>query len=223
MSSPETNPQISPTPATSRVTFQSTPNSAFNSTYSSNEGPVSPNLELSKEEVFENNLTQLFKKGFLAVLTSKDAVLKEVRDCILQNDAKRCKEVNPYLHSYWRDLHVKSGCVCVEERVAIPHSIQDAVLESLHLTHPDNWGMITLGQYAFWPYMHREILNKAAQCKLCTEIGKNLKPVIPASKWKPLLNCSEHNEEIQLNFGGPITSAKDQDIQILARIDRFSE
>ena len=157
MSSSASNPQTPPTH--SRVTFQSTPNSGVNTTRSSNEGQTSPNLDLSKEEVFENNLTQLFTKGFLAVLTSKDAVLKEIRDCILQNDPQRCKEVNPHLFSYWRDLHVRSGCVCVDERVAIPHSIQDAVLESLHLT-TGSWGMITLGQCAFWPYMHREILNK---------------------------------------------------------------
>ena len=93
MSSPKSNPQ---TPSThSMVTFQSTPNSTVNTRRSSNEGQNSPNVDLSKEEVFENNLTQLFIKGFLAVLTSKDAVLKEVRDFILQNDPQRCKEVNP--------------------------------------------------------------------------------------------------------------------------------
>ena len=213
------NPQTPPTH--SRVTFQSTPNSG--TTRSSNDGHPSPSVELSKEEVFENNLTQLFTKGFLAVQTSKDAILKEVRDCILQDDPQRCKEVNPYLFSYWRDLHVRSGCICVDERVAIPHAIQDAVLESLHLTHPGSWGMITLGQYAFWPYMHREILNKAATCKPCTDIGKNLKSVIPASKWKPLLPCTEPNEEIQIDFGGPITNEKDQDTYFLACIDRFSK
>ena len=131
--------------------------------------------------------------------------------------------VNPYLFSYWRDLHVRSGCVCVDERLAIPHSIQDAVSESLHLTNPGSWGMITLGQYAFWPYIYREVLNKAAPCKPCTDIGKNLKQFAPASKWKPLLNCSEPNEEIQFVFGGPITNEKDQDIHFLTRIDRFSK
>ena len=91
MSSSASNPQSPPTQ--SLVTFQSSPNSAVNTTRSSNEGQTSPNLDLSKEEVFENNLTQLFTKGFLAVLTSKDAVLKEVRDCILQNDPQMCKEI----------------------------------------------------------------------------------------------------------------------------------
>ena len=151
MNTSNASPQTPPTPATSKVTFQSTPKSAVNSNRSSNEGTMSSNLEFSKEEDFENNLTQLFRKGFLAVLISKDAVLKEVRECILQGDEQRCKEVNPYLHSYCRDLHVCSRCVCVDKRVAIPHSIQDAVLESLHLTHPGSLSMITLGQYAFWP------------------------------------------------------------------------
>ena len=150
-------------------------------------------------------------------------MFKEVRDRTLQNDAQRCREVNPYLFSYWRDLHVQSGCVCVGERVAIPHSNQDAALESLHLTHPGSWGMITLGQYAFWPYMHREILNKAAQCKHCTDFAKNLKPVVSASTWQPVINCSETNEEIQIDFGGPITNEKDQDIHFLACNDRFSK
>ena len=71
--------------------------------------------------------------------------------------------------------------------------------------------------------MNREILNKTAQCKHCTDIGRNLKPVVPASKWKPLLNCSEPNEEIQIDFGGPITNEKDQDIHFLASIDRSSK
>ena len=69
--------------------------------------------------------------------------------------------------------------------------------------------------------MHRVILNKAAQCKPCTDISKNLKPVVPPSKYQPLLNCAEPNEEIQIDFGGPITSEKDQDIHFLACIDTF--
>ena len=83
--------------------------------------------------------------------------------------------------------------------------------------------MITLGQNAFWLYMHREIFNIAAQCKPCTDIGKNLKPVVSESKRQPLLNCSEPNEEIKIDFGGHITNEKGQDILFLACIDRFSK
>ena len=86
-----------------------------------------------------------------------------------------------------------------------------------------SWGMIVLGKYAFWPYMHREILNKAKQCKPCNDIGMNLKSVTSASKWQPLLNCSEPNEEKQIDFGDPTTKEKDQVIYFFACIDHFSK
>ena len=62
------------------------------------------------------------------------------------------------------------------------NSIKEAVLELIHMTHPGSWGMISLSQYAWWPYMHREILAKTSDCVPCTDIGKNLKPIIPKSK-----------------------------------------
>ena len=71
--------------------------------------------------------------------------------------------------------------------------------------------------------MHSEILKRAAQCKQCPQISKNLKRVIPASKWQPLINCSEPIDEIQLDFDGPIAIEKDQDLHFLAYIDRFSK
>ena len=89
------------------------------------------------------------------------------------------------------------------------------------MTHPGSWGTISLSQYAWWPYMHREILAKASDCVPCTDIGKNLKPIIPKSKWHPHKACQEPNEEI--DFGGPITNEKDKDIYFLACIDRYSK
>ena len=149
--------------------------------------------------------------------------MKEIRDCVLQDDEARCKEVSTYIHSFWKDLHVKSGCLCVDQRVAIPNSIKEAVLESIHMTHPGSWGMISLSQYALWPYMHRETLAKTSDCVPCTDIGKNLKPTIPKSNWHPHKACQEPNEEIQIDFGGPIINDKDKDIYFLTCIDRYSK
>ena len=157
--------QINPSASlqTPRVPFrtQSTPNTNTSTSVNNTQTSLAPenrDTEISREEIFENNLNQLFKKSFLAVLTSKDAVLKEIRDCMIQAEKARCKEVSTYIHFFWKDLHVKSGCLCVEERVAIPNSIKDTVLESIHMTHPGSWGMISLSQYACWPYMHRVIV-----------------------------------------------------------------
>ena len=225
--SSQTNPTTPP--HTPRVTFrtQSTPITTTSANPNNNtqasSSPETQDIELSREEVFESNLNQLFTKSFLAVLTSKDAVLKEIKDCVLQDDEARCKEVSSYIHSFWKYFHVRSGCLCVDERVAIPNSIKEAVVELLHMTHPGSWGMISLSQYAWWPYMHREILAKASDCVPCTDIGKNLKPIIPKSKWYPHKACQEPNEEIQIDFGGPITNEKDKDIYFLACIDRYSK
>ena len=191
---------------TPRVIFRthSTPitnTSASNNLTQASSSPENRDIELSREEIFENNLNQLFTKFFLAVLTSKDAVLKEIRDCVNQDHEARCKEVSPYVHSFWKDLHVKSGCLCVDERVAIPNSNKDAVLESILMTHPGSWEMISIYQYAWWPYMHREILDKTSDCVPCNEIGKNLKPIVPKSKWHPHKASQKPNEEIQIDLG----------------------
>ena len=150
-------------------------------------------------------------------------MLKEIQDCVIQDDEARCKEVNPYIHTLWKDLHVKFGYLCVDQRVAIPNSIKEAVLESIHMTHPGSWGMISLSQYAWWPYMHREILAKTSDYVPCTDIGKNLKPIIPKSKWYPHKACQEPNEEIQIDFGGPILNDQNKDIYFLTCIDRYSK
>ena len=224
------SPQNSPTasPQTPRVTFRthSTPIATKSTSHNKTQASSSPenrDIELSREEIFENNLNQLFTKSFLAVLTSKDAVLKEIRDCVIQDDKARCKEISPYVHSFWKDLHVTSGCLCVDQRVPIPNSIKEAVLESIHMTHPGSWGMISLSQYACWPYMHREIFSKTSDCVPCTDLGKNLKPIIPKSKWHPHKACQEPKEEIQIDFGGPIINDQDKDIYFLTCIDCYSK
>ena len=72
------------------------------------------------------------------------------------------------------------------------------------MTHPGSWGMISLSQYAWWPYMHREILSKTSDYVPCTDISRNLKPITPKSKWHPHKLCQEPNEEVQIDFAGPI-------------------
>ena len=108
--------------------------------------------------------------------SQNNPVLKEIRDCVIQDDEARYTEVSLYVHSFWKDLHVKSGCLCVDERVAISNSIKEAVLESIHMTHPGSWGMISLSQYAWWPHMHREYLAKTSDCVPCTEIDADTAP-----------------------------------------------
>ena len=122
-----------------------------------------------------------------------------------------------------KDLHVKKGCVCVDERIALPHAIKDAYVEAIHETHPGTWGMTDMATHALWPYMHRDIVTKTAKCNPCVKIGKNLESIIPANKWAPLKLCKIPNGEIQIDFEGSIFNEKNQEIYFLGSIDRFSK
>ena len=136
----------------------------------------------------------------LAILTGKDTILKEVRDCVIRNNEERLNEISPCIHSFWRDMSVKHGCLCIDERVAIPKAIKDAVLEDMHSTHHGSFAM-SLAQNVWWQYIHRDILSKAGKCKSCTETVIKLKSMIWHNKWPTLPNCIESNDEIQIDFG----------------------
>ena len=58
---------------------------------------------------------------------------------MMRDDPDRLQEISPDLFCYWRDLSVKHGCVCLDERIAMPKSINDAVLEDIHSTHPGSF------------------------------------------------------------------------------------
>ena len=135
------------TPTRARVTFSdTTPSTSGSNTTSHTEIPPGSIIEEADDIMFTETLNIVFSKKFLAILTGKDAIIKELRDCVIRNDADRLQEISPYLFSYWRDLSVKHGCVCFDERIAIPKSIKDAVLEDIHSTHPGSFAMLSLAQ-----------------------------------------------------------------------------
>ena len=179
------------TPHATSTALNTTPTSPTHSSNAST--PLTPSPHVP---TFDYIVSKIFNKSLIASLTSKDAVLKEVRDCILTNNESRLKEINPYIHSYWRDLHVRSGCVCVDERVAIPNVLREALIDDVHSSHPGNWGMICMATHSWWPYMHRELIVESTECKPCTAIGKNLKSVIPAKQFTPHIPRVEPNQSI---------------------------
>ena len=83
--------------------------------------------------------------------------------------------------------------------------------------------MLSLAQNILLPYIQRDILAKASECKACTEIGKNLKSVILHCKWAPLSKCVEPNDEIQIDFSGPILNEKGVEQYFITSVDRNSK
>ena len=60
-----------------------------------------------------------------------------------------------------------------------------------------------------------------SRCKQCTMTGKNLKSIIPRNKHTSIPTLSEPNEEIKMDFAGPITN-NNKDTFKLVTIERYS-
>ena len=93
---------------------------------------TSPSVDDLYLDSFIFALSKIFSSSLMASLTTKDAILKEIRDCILTDNEDRCKQISPYIHYFWKDLHVKNGCVCIDDRIALPHAIKDACVDAIH-------------------------------------------------------------------------------------------
>ena len=90
------NQQIEPAnnPREARPPKNTTPTSPTHSPNAST--PLTPSPHVP---TFEHIVSKVFNKSLIAPLTSKDAVLKGVRDCILTNNESRLKTLKPYTHS----------------------------------------------------------------------------------------------------------------------------
>ena len=109
---------------------------------------TSPSLHDLYLDSFNFALSKIFSSTLMASLTNKNAILKKVRDSILTKNEDQCKQISPYMHSFWKDLHVKNGSVCIDDRIALPHAIKDVYVEVIHATHPGTWGMTDMATHA---------------------------------------------------------------------------
>ena len=98
--------------------------------YSNSSNPFTDSPHIT---TFDNIIWKVFKKTLKTSLISNDAALKEVHNCIPNNNEERFKRINPYIHAYWRDLHVRSGCVCIDEKIAIPIVLWKTLLKTYML------------------------------------------------------------------------------------------
>ena len=87
------------TPTKARVTFSD--NSPFNTTPTTNTSlntertPSTSAMDTAEELKLTDTINQISIKNLLAILRGKDAILKEVRDCVLRNDEDRLKKLVP--------------------------------------------------------------------------------------------------------------------------------
>ena len=80
-----------------------------------------------------------------------------------------------------------------------------------------------LAQYIWWPHINRQIYFHGINRSQCTQTGKSIKTIIPTTQTSELPLLSEPNEELNLDFAGPLNNTWGKNKYILLYIDRFSK
>ena len=101
--------------------------------------------------------------------------------------------------------------------------MRTTVIAILHHGHASTARMEQLSEAFWWPGIQREKQEKAESCPSCRAAGKNIITQIPSTEKNSLEILTEPNQEIQLDFAGPIKSKTRGDVYILVAIDRFSK
>ena len=131
--------------------------------------------------------------------------------------------MGPYTNPLWHQLSVVDDCILVDNRLAVPEKLRQAVLKRIHWGHPGQEAMLDVSNCLWWPHIRKEIVNLAEECRSCTRYGKNAKCIIPKNSSKPLPLLRPPGQELQLDYAGTLEDHKGKKTYLLVAIDRYSE
>ena len=150
--------------------------------------------------------------------TTNDEKLLKTLVCI---ERKTMEQIPDEYKGYTKHLSTRFDVLYYDDKTIIPQTLRRTIITLLHKRHPEINKMSAAAKPFWWPKLTKEIQNKCDECIPCKMTGKSNKPQIPMSEKNYLPPTDKPNEEIQLDFIGPIRF-KQQIFIILISIDRYS-
>ena len=129
----------------------------------------------------------------------------------------------PNMKIYAKDLHVKDDLLFLDNKLVVPATIRGSFNSMLHETHRGQFGMKSLAEYLWWPHTYRQIYHHGRTCSQCLEAGKNIKNLLVSHNIPKLPTLTFANEEINLDFAGPLDTFWGNNKYILLCIDRYTK
>ena len=156
----------------------------------------------------------------LAEETARD---EKILNAITAIERQNIEEIfYPYRpHRY--HLTTRFGLLFYNDKIVIPEAMRTTTIAMLLQGHPSADKMDQSSTAFWWPGLHREIRKKGENCPSYRASGKNLTTQLPSTEKNNLEILSEPNQEIQLDFAGPMKSKTRGDVYILVAVDRFSK
>ena len=159
----------------------------------------------------------------LPMQVEKTARDEKILNAITAIERQNIEEIfYPYRpHRY--HLTTKFDLLFYNDKIVIPEAMRTTIFAMLHQGHTSTDKMDQSSTAFWWPGLHRETGEKAENFPSCRASGKNLTTQLPSTEKNNLEILSETNQEIQLDFVGPIKSKTRGDVYILVAVDRFSK
>ena len=167
------------------------------------------------------SLTDHCSNKLIRLKTDEDKILKEVKKAV--EEGRPLDRFGAYLTNFQRDIHVKEGLLFNDNKLIVPAALRLAFLSLLHETHPGQFGMQFLAENFWWSHLYREIYYHGKNCIQCIKAGKNLKVILGTNNTDKLPILAEPNEEVDLDFAGPLEKNWGNSKYLLLCIDRFSK
>lgn len=148
--------------------------------------------------------------------TKKDKLLQKVLFA-LQNGWTHSddSQFEPFLRRR-TELSTHRDCILWGNRVVIPESLRDRVLQLLHSNHPGICAMKACARsYVWWPGLDTEIEEKVRGCNTCQQV-RNMPPKDRTSQWE-----SEDSpwSRLHVDIAGPCQGGK----YFLIVVDSYSK
>ena len=107
--------------------------------------------------------------------TTSDPTMRQLHDTILvgfPEDSKSMPELTRIYHQYRADLSIVERVILYQDRIVIPPSLHDQVLETLHAAHQGVTSMnARVKTSVFWPGITIQIQELRNNCQACHRIA----------------------------------------------------
>nr|XP_020456172.1 uncharacterized protein K02A2.6-like [Monopterus albus] len=135
-------------------------------------------------------------------------------DVVTNGGSTRLPEFQPYNRNLY-ELSVRAGCLLWGQRVLVPPTLQNRVLQQLHHGH---CGMVRMKElarsYFWWPGLNKQIEETARTCPSCQKF-RNMPQPAPLHPWEwP----EEPWKRVHIDFAGPF-----EDRMFLVAVDAHSK
>ena len=195
------------------------------STSNPSDNPVKRSPSKKKTvNIFPFSWPEIFDSKFMSLLSKQDLVLKKIIKAIEEDRKQDILQLGNYYKPYLNNVHVSGGCLYLDNRLVIPACLRSTMLNRLHEAHPCQFATKSLAtQYIWWPKIYREIQVHGENCIECVKAGKNLKPLINHTTLGKLPTVEEPNQDMELDFAGPLLLVWGTKKYILVCVDIFSK